>query len=62
VITSRHQELLQALQHPRMLLCFKMVSAIKPVIVLVFELISMFFRMSLEELQLFAGKEDKNEA
>jgi hypothetical protein len=62
VITSRHQELSQALQHPRMLLCFEMVSAIKPVIVLVFELISMFFRMSLEELQLFAGKEDKNEA
>jgi hypothetical protein len=61
VISSRHQELSQALQHLRML-CFEMSSALGPAIVLVFELISMFLHMSLEELQLFAGKEDKNEA
>ncbi|GFF54579.1 hypothetical protein IFM58399_09858 [Aspergillus lentulus] len=61
VISSRHQELTQALQHLRML-CFEMSSALGPGIVLVFELISMFLHMSLEELQLFAGKEDKNEA
>ncbi|PKX90620.1 uncharacterized protein P174DRAFT_423490 [Aspergillus novofumigatus IBT 16806] len=56
------RKLSQALQHPRMLLCFETVSTLKPVIVLVFGLISIFLHMSLEALQLFAGKEDKNEA
>ncbi|KAH2517825.1 hypothetical protein KXV79_007860 [Aspergillus fumigatus] len=61
VISSRHQELSQAMQHLRML-CFEMSSALGPRIILVSELISMFLHMSLEELQLFAGKEDKNQA
>ncbi|KAL4975281.1 hypothetical protein BDW66DRAFT_167299 [Aspergillus desertorum] len=67
VINSRQQELEQVLQH------FRMISADtdptcmpgpnpSPEISLLHEVISMFLFMSLEDLQLFAGKEDRNEA
>lgn len=61
VISSRHQELSEALQH------FQMVSSgwdgpARAEIDLVREVISMLLHMSLEELQLFAGKEDRREA
>ncbi|KAJ5595636.1 hypothetical protein N7450_002094 [Penicillium hetheringtonii] len=61
VTNSRQQELDQALQH------FRLVSSelhvkCRPEIILVCEVVSMLLHMSLEELQLFAGKEDKQEA
>lgn len=61
LIKSRHQELCAALQH------FRTVSSAlndppRPEIDLVYEATSIFLYTSLEELQLFAGKEDKNEA
>ncbi|KAL5356820.1 fungal-specific transcription factor domain-containing protein [Aspergillus floccosus] len=61
VINSRHQELAQALQHFRMV-SHEFTNAPNPEVLLVHEMISMFLHMSLEELQLFAGKEDKREA
>lgn len=59
VISSRQQELGDALQHFRMA-CSGWHT--RPEIELVLEVISMLLHMSLEELQLFAGKEDKKEA
>ena len=61
ILSSRHQELSQALQH------FKMNSAewptpLSPEVRLVEELVSMHLYMSFEELQLYAGKEDRKEA
>ncbi|KAL4927331.1 putative C6 and C2H2 transcription factor RegA-like [Aspergillus undulatus] len=69
VINSRQQELSQVLQHFRMLryewnamnTSMDMPGS-DTEISLVHEVISMFLFMSLEELQLFAGKEDKKEA
>ncbi|KAL2867216.1 putative C6 and C2H2 transcription factor RegA-like [Aspergillus lucknowensis] len=61
VINSRQQELSQVLEHFRMLCC-EWANMPSPEISLVYEVISMFLFMSLEELQLFAGKEDKKEA
>lgn len=61
VTNSRHQEISQALQ------CFRMVSSelqnvTSPDNMLVCEMVSMSLHMDLAELQLFAGKEDKDEA
>ncbi|KAL5001012.1 hypothetical protein BDV10DRAFT_199585 [Aspergillus recurvatus] len=67
VINSRQQELEQVLQHFRMIsadtesTCMSGASP-SPEISLLHEVISMFLFMSLEDLQLFAGKEDRNEA
>ncbi|KAL4749105.1 hypothetical protein BDW72DRAFT_195146 [Aspergillus terricola var. indicus] len=67
VINSRQQELEQVLQHFRMVSADTDPSAMSspsasPEISLLHEVISMFLFMSLEDLQLFAGKEDRNEA
>jgi hypothetical protein len=61
VTNSRQQELDRALQHFRMV-CSELSVQSRPEIVLVCEVVSMLLHMSLEELQLFAGKEDKQEA
>lgn len=61
VTNSRQQELDQALQHFRMV-CSELHIQCSPEIVLTCEVISMLLYMSLEELQLFAGREDKQEA
>ncbi|KAL3471864.1 hypothetical protein BJX99DRAFT_250148 [Aspergillus californicus] len=61
VINSRQQELSQVLQHFRMI-SYEWANIPSPDICLVSEVTSMFLFMSLEELQLFAGKEDKQEA
>jgi predicted heme/steroid binding protein len=61
VINSRQQELSQVLQHFRMI-SYEWGNMSGPQISLIYEVISMFLFMSLEELQLFAGKEDKKEA
>ena len=61
VTSSRQQELDQALQHFRMV-CSELHAPPRPEIILVCEVASMLLHMSLEELQLFAGKEDKQEA
>ncbi|KAL3457409.1 hypothetical protein BJX64DRAFT_19115 [Aspergillus heterothallicus] len=61
VINSRQQELLQVLQHFRMI-SYEWANIPGPEISLTYEVISMFLFMSLEDLQLFAGKEDKKEA
>jgi uncharacterized protein YsxB (DUF464 family) len=61
VTNSRQQELDQALQHFRMV-CSELRVQCRPEIMLVCEVVSMLLHMSLEELQLFAGKEDKQEA
>ncbi|KAL2815813.1 hypothetical protein BDW59DRAFT_177515 [Aspergillus cavernicola] len=61
VINSRQQELSQVLQHFRMA-CYEWSNMPGLEISLVTEVISMFLFMSLEDLQLFAGKEDKKEA
>ncbi|KAJ5094980.1 hypothetical protein N7532_007271 [Penicillium argentinense] len=61
VTNSRQQELDQALQHFRMV-CSELRHQCRPEIILVCEVVSMLLHMSLEELQLFAGKEDKQEA
>jgi hypothetical protein len=61
VINSRHQELAQTLQQFRMV-SHEFTTSPSPEVLLVHEMISMFLHMSLEELQLFAGKEDKREA
>ena len=61
VTSSRHQELSQTLQHFRMI-CYEWPELPRPEVFLIYELISMFLYMSLEDLQLFAGKEDKREA
>jgi hypothetical protein len=61
VTNSRHQEVYQALQYFR-LICYEWHIPPEPQILLVCEVASMFLHMSLEELQLFAGKEDKKEA
>ncbi|KAL4914077.1 hypothetical protein BDW62DRAFT_213698 [Aspergillus aurantiobrunneus] len=61
VINSRQQELSQVLQHFRMI-SHEWANMPGPEISLVYEMISMFLFMSLEDLQLFAGKEDKQEA
>ncbi|KAL4992698.1 hypothetical protein BDW68DRAFT_193083 [Aspergillus falconensis] len=67
VINSRQQELEQVLQHFRMISVDTSPTAmsgpsLSPEISLLHEVISMFLFMSLEDLQLFAGKEDRNEA
>ena len=61
VINSRQQELDKALQHFRMVIS-EVNSASQPEIKLTYEVVSMLLYMSPEELQLFAGKEDKHEA
>ncbi|PWY62329.1 C2H2 type zinc finger domain protein [Aspergillus eucalypticola CBS 122712] len=61
VTNSRHQELVQALQHFRMI-CYDWPNFPIPEVILIYEMISMLLYMSLEDLQLFAGKEDKSEA
>ncbi|KAJ5984684.1 hypothetical protein N7481_006783 [Penicillium waksmanii] len=61
VTNSRQQELEQSLQHFR-LVCSELRIKCRPEIILVCEVVSMLLHMSLEELQLFAGKEDKQEA
>ncbi|KAJ5609990.1 hypothetical protein N7510_006709 [Penicillium lagena] len=61
VTNSRQQELDRALQHFR-IVCSELCVQSRPEIVLVCEVVSMLLHMSLEELQLFAGKEDKQEA
>ncbi|KAJ5320635.1 hypothetical protein N7508_000918 [Penicillium antarcticum] len=61
VTNSRQQELDQALQHFKMV-CSELRGECRPEIMLVCEVVSMLLHMSLEELQLFAGKEDKQEA
>ncbi|EPS27220.1 hypothetical protein PDE_02163 [Penicillium oxalicum 114-2] len=61
VTNSRQQELDQALQHFRMV-CSELKIQSRPAISLICEVVSMLLHMSLEELQLFAGKEDKHEA
>ncbi|PYH96515.1 hypothetical protein BO71DRAFT_471399 [Aspergillus ellipticus CBS 707.79] len=61
VTNSRHQELSQALQHFR-IVCYEWSDIPRSEVFLVYEMISMFLYMSLEDLQLFAGKEDKREA
>lgn len=61
VTNSRQQELDQALQHFRMV-CSELRVQCRPEITLACEVVSMLLHMSLEELQLFAGKEDKQEA
>lgn len=61
LIKSRHQELCTALQHFRTV-CSALNDPQRPEIDLVYEATSIFLYTSLEELQLFAGKEDKNEA
>ncbi|KAJ5756922.1 uncharacterized protein N7511_007104 [Penicillium nucicola] len=61
VTNSRQQELDQALQHFRMV-CSELRIQCRPETMLVCEVVSMLLHMSLEELQLFAGKEDKQEA
>lgn len=61
VTNSRQQELDQALQHFR-IVCSELRLQCRPEIILVCEVVSMLLHMSLEELQLFAGKEDKKEA
>ena len=61
VTNSRQQELDQALQHFRMV-CSELHVQCRPEVILVCEVVSMLLYMSLEELQLFAGKEDKQEA
>jgi hypothetical protein len=61
VTNSRQQELDQALQHFRMV-CSELRVQCRSEIMLVCEVVSMLLHMSLEELQLFAGKEDKQEA
>lgn len=67
VINSRQQELEQVLQHFRMIsVDTDSIAMSSPSssheISLLHEVISMFLFMSLEDLQLFAGKEDRNEA
>ncbi|KAL1965790.1 hypothetical protein VTN77DRAFT_5111 [Rasamsonia byssochlamydoides] len=59
MIQSRHQELYQALQHFRMICCGREAA---PEILLIQEMMAMLLHMSLEDLQLFAGKEDKKAA
>ncbi|KAH8703014.1 hypothetical protein BGW36DRAFT_443015 [Talaromyces proteolyticus] len=61
LISSRHQELCAALQYFRTV-CSALQDPPRPEIDLVYEATSIFLYASLEELQLFAGKEDKNEA
>ncbi|PWY90707.1 C2H2 type zinc finger domain protein [Aspergillus heteromorphus CBS 117.55] len=61
VTNSRHQELSQALQRFRMV-GYEWSEPPRSEVFLVYEMISMLLHMSLEELQLFAGKEDKREA
>lgn len=61
VISSRQQELSQILSYFRMAY-HELADPPSPRIIFVYEMISMFLYMSLEELQLFAGKEDKKEA
>ncbi|KAL4818456.1 hypothetical protein BDW67DRAFT_174252 [Aspergillus spinulosporus] len=67
VINSRQQELEQVLQQFRMISADTDPTAMSSPsasfeISLLHEVISMFLFMSLEDLQLFAGKEDRNEA
>lgn len=61
IMTSRHKDLLQNLQHFRMSMeewkCKPSDEA-----VLILELLFLYLHMSLEDIQLFAGKEEKDEA
>ncbi|XTI82960.1 fungal-specific transcription factor domain-containing protein [Cenococcum geophilum] len=61
IMTSRHKDLLQNLQHFRMSMeewkCKPSSEA-----VLILELLFLYLHMSLEDIQLFAGKEEKDEA
>lgn len=61
VTNSRQQELDQALQHFRMV-CLGLKTQCRSETILIGEVVSMLLYLSLEELQLFAGKEDKQEA
>ncbi|RDW83679.1 putative C6 and C2H2 transcription factor RegA-like [Aspergillus mulundensis] len=62
VINSRQQELEQVLHHFKMISVDTNPTTPSAEIRLLYEVISMFLFMSLEDLQLFAGKEDRNEA
>jgi hypothetical protein len=61
ILSSRHQELCQLLYHFRMGSSDWGVEP-APEVMLLLETLSMHLHMSFEELQLFAGKEDKEEA
>ncbi|KAL1850547.1 hypothetical protein Plec18170_006832 [Paecilomyces lecythidis] len=61
IIHSRHQELYEALQHLAVL-SREWHTPPAPLVVLVQEVTAMFLHMSLEDLQIFAGKEDKKAA
>lgn len=61
VINSRRQELDESLQHFRMVFS-EIKSPHRAEVKLTCEVISMLLYMSFEELQLFAGKEDRQEA
>lgn len=61
LIHSRHQELYEALQHFSMMSLEWRIPP-TPLVILVQEVTSMFLHMSLEDLQLFAGKEDRKAA
>ena len=61
IINSRHQELCAALQHFRTV-CSALSELPRPEVHLFYEVASIFLYTSVEDLQLFAGKEDKNEA
>lgn len=61
VMALRHQELRQQLDHARISMS-ELEEARSPEIILVIELLSMHLHVSLEKIQLFAGKEDLEEA
>ena len=61
ILSSRHQELCQLLYHFRMG-CLDWGVEPVPEVKLLLETLCMHLHMSFEELQLFAGKEDKEEA
>lgn len=61
LLKSRHQELCTALQHFRTV-CSTLNGPPRPEIDLLYEATSIFLYTSMEDLQLFAGKEDKSEA
>ncbi|KAK5000649.1 hypothetical protein LTR66_000561, partial [Elasticomyces elasticus] len=61
VITSRHQELVQALKHFR-ISCDGLAYGIDGTLSLILETVLMHLHMSLEDVQLFAGLEGQGEA
>lgn len=61
IMTSRHKDLLQNLQHFRMSMDeWKCKPSSETILIL--ELLFLYLHMSLEDIQLFAGKEEKDEA